>query len=63
MSSPSEIVSQFMSHMQRGGDDAAMGLIADDCAYVNPPPMGTVHGPAGVRGVLEPFSRRPLRTS
>jgi limonene-1,2-epoxide hydrolase len=29
--------------------------VAPDCQYINPPPFGTVTGPAGVRAVLEPF--------
>jgi limonene-1,2-epoxide hydrolase len=29
--------------------------VADDCAYTNPPPLGAVQGPAGIRAVLEPF--------
>jgi limonene-1,2-epoxide hydrolase len=32
-----------------------MALISEDCDYINPPPLGAVRGPAGVRGVLEPF--------
>jgi limonene-1,2-epoxide hydrolase len=35
--------------------DEALKLIAPNCEYTNPPPIGTVHGPAGVRAVLEPF--------
>jgi len=53
--SPIEIVRQFMTAMERGDYDAAMPLVAADCAYINPPPLGEVRGPAGVRGVLEPF--------
>jgi limonene-1,2-epoxide hydrolase len=34
--------------------DAAMTLIAETCDYENMP-LGKVVGPAGVRGVLEPF--------
>jgi len=35
--------------------DAALKLVSPDCEYINPPPIGTVHGPAGIRAVLEPF--------
>jgi limonene-1,2-epoxide hydrolase len=41
--------------MQRGDYDLAMKLLAEDCEYTNPPPLGAVRGPAAVRGVLEPF--------
>ena len=50
-----DIVQQFFAHMERGDYDAAMILIADDCDYINPPPLDAVRGPAGVRGILEPF--------
>ncbi len=30
-------------------------MLAPDCAYTNPPPIGTVRGAAGMRAVLEPF--------
>ena len=56
-SSPSEleIVLQFLRDMERLDYDRALELVSDDCAYVNPPPIGEVQGPAGVRAVLEPF--------
>jgi len=50
-----DVVRQFMKHMERGDYDSAMTLIAEDCDYINPPPLGSVRGPAAVRGVLEPF--------
>ncbi len=50
-----DVVRQFMSDMERGDYDAAMTLIAEDCEYINPPPLGAVSGPAAVRGLLEPF--------
>ncbi len=50
-----DVVRQFMSDMERGDYDAAMNLIAEDCEYINPPPLGAVSGPAAVRGLLEPF--------
>ena len=53
--SPTQIVRQFLQDMERLDYDAALHWIAADCEYVNPPPLGAVHGPAGVRSVLEPF--------
>ena len=35
--------------------DEALKLVSEDVAYSNPPPLGTVRGPAGIRAVLEPF--------
>jgi limonene-1,2-epoxide hydrolase len=56
VSSPSiDAVRQFMKHMQQGDYDSAMTLIAEDCEYINPPPIGAVRGRAAVRGVFEPF--------
>lgn len=52
---PRDVVRQFMSYMEQGDYDSAMALVADDCEYINPPPLGSVRGPAAVRGVLEPF--------
>jgi len=34
--------------------DTALKSVNEDCEYSNGP-LGTVHGPAGVRAVLEPF--------
>lgn len=51
---PAETVRAFLRAMQVLDYDAAMTLIAPDCDYENVP-MGKVAGPAGVRGVLEPF--------
>lgn len=50
-----KVVQQFFRHMERGDYDPAMALISEDCDYINPPPMGAVRGPTGVRSVLEPF--------
>ena len=50
-----QIVRQFLKDMERLDYDAAVRLISPDCDYVNPPPLGAVRGPAGVRAVLEPF--------
>ena len=53
--SPVELVRQFLKAMERLNYDAALKLVSDDCEYTNPPPLGTVRGPAGIRSVLEPF--------
>ena len=52
---PLDIVKQFMKLMEPLDYDAALKLVASTVEYINPPPIGTVHGPAGVRAVLEPF--------
>ncbi len=52
---PLEVVRQFLKDMERLDYDTALKLVSDDCEYTNPPPIGTVHGPAGIRAVLEPF--------
>ena len=54
-STPLEIVRRFMTLMEPLNYDEALKLISDNCEYINPPPLGTVVGPAGVRAVLEPF--------
>jgi len=53
--SPLDVVRQFLSDMERLDYDAALGWVDDACEYVNPAPLPVVHGPAGVRGLLEPF--------
>lgn len=55
MPSPLETVTSFMKTMEPLDYDRAVTLVADDCEYTNPPPFGTVRGPAGIRAVLEPF--------
>ena len=52
---PIETVKAFLKAMEPLDYDTALGLIAETCEYTNPPPLGTVLGPAGVRAVLEPF--------
>ena len=54
---PIDTVRQFMKLMEPLNYDAALKLVSDTCEYTNPPPFGTVHGPAGIRAVLEPFFR------
>lgn len=51
---PIDVVRSFMAAMERLDYDTAMQYVAPDCEYTNIP-MGTVHGPAGIRSVLEPF--------
>lgn len=53
--SPTEVVRQFLKDMERLDYDTALKLVSHNCEYANPPPVGTVHGPAGIRSVLEPF--------
>jgi limonene-1,2-epoxide hydrolase len=52
--SPLETVQAFMDAMAVKDYDNGLALVADDCEYENMP-LGKVHGPAGVRSVLEPF--------
>jgi len=52
---PHDVVKAFMKHMEKMDYDTALQLVAADCEYTNPPPIGTVHGPDGIRAVLEPF--------
>ncbi|MGZ3376800.1 MAG: limonene-1,2-epoxide hydrolase family protein [Phenylobacterium sp.] len=53
--SPVDIVRRFMTDMERLDYDSALKLVSDACEYVNPAPFPVVHGPAGIRGILEPF--------
>lgn len=53
--SPVEIVRLFLADMERLDYDAGLKWVSAACEYVNPPPLSVVHGPEGVRGVLEPF--------
>lgn len=57
MSDPSalETVKTFLETLGKKEYDAAAAFVSEDCEYTNPPPLGTVRGPAGIRGVLEPF--------
>ncbi len=51
---PLQIVTAFMTEFESMNFDAGIRYVADDIEYINSP--GTaVHGPSGVRGVLEPF--------
>lgn len=59
--SPLDVTLQFLKDMEQMDYDAAMRWVADQCEYVNPPPLPVVYGPAGVRGLLEPFFAPNLR--
>lgn len=52
---PLATVKAFMKAMEPLDYDTAVTFLSDDCEYTNPPPIGTVRGPAGMRAVLEPF--------
>lgn len=52
--SPIEVVKAFMTAMEKMDYDTALKYVSNDCAYTNGP-LGTMHGPAGVRAALEPF--------
>lgn len=53
--SPMSVVRAFLSAMEKTDYETAMRYVADDCEYANPGVLPTVYGPAGVRGLLEPF--------
>ena len=53
--SPLDVVRQFLKASEVGDYDTALSLVSDNCEYTNPPPLGTVRGPAAMRGLLEPF--------
>lgn len=52
---PLQVVQQFMTHMEKLDYEHALALVTEDCAYINPPPIGAVRGPAEMRAVLQPF--------
>ena len=51
---PSETVTAFIDALEAKDFDAAIALISDECEYDNVP-MGKVHGPVEIRGLLEPM--------
>lgn len=59
MSEPSKaplaVAKAFLAAMETLDYDTALKFVSDACEYTNPPPIGSVHGAAGVRAVLEPF--------
>lgn len=52
---PIDVVKAFLGAMEVLDYDRALPHVAPDCTYINPPPIGMVSGPAGLRAVLEPF--------
>ena len=53
--SPTDVVREFLKAMEPLDYETALGFVAATCEYTNPPPIGTVHGPTGMRAVLVPF--------
>src|SRR4051812_42769971 len=51
---PMDVVKAFMAALGNKDYDTALQYVADECEYDNVP-LSKVYGPAGVRGVLEPF--------
>lgn len=49
------VTAAFLKAMERLDYGTAMTFVSANCEYTNPPPLGTVHGPAAIRGLLEPF--------
>jgi limonene-1,2-epoxide hydrolase len=49
-----DVVTSFIQALERRDLDAALALVTDDVEYDNVP-MSKVHGPDGIRQVLEPF--------
>jgi limonene-1,2-epoxide hydrolase len=50
-----EVVRRFLKAMEPLDYDTALALVSPTCIYINPPPIGEVSGPEGIRAVLEPF--------
>jgi limonene-1,2-epoxide hydrolase len=50
-----EIVRRFLKAMEPLDYVTALALVSPTCVYINPPPIGEVSGPEGIRAVLEPF--------
>lgn len=50
-----DIVRRFLKAMEPLDYDTALALVSPSCVYINPPPIGEVIGPQGIRAVLEPF--------
>ncbi|QXQ07835.1 nuclear transport factor 2 family protein [Sphingosinicellaceae bacterium] len=53
--SPLDAAKAFLKAMEPLDYDGALKFVSVACEYTNPPPIGTVHGPVGIRAVLEPF--------
>lgn len=53
---PLDVVKAFLAAMAVKDYDNGLRYVAETCEYFNSPDsMPTVHGPAGVRALLEPF--------
>jgi limonene-1,2-epoxide hydrolase len=52
---PIDVVRAFLAAMEKGDYENGLQFIADTCEYANPGVLPTVFGPAGIRGLLEPF--------
>lgn len=52
---PIEIVRRFLKAMEPLDYDTALAFVSPTCVYINPPPIGEVSGPEGIRAVLGPF--------
>lgn len=52
---PLTTVRSFMKFMEVMDYENGFKLVASDCEYTNPPPLGTVIGPDAARAILEPF--------
>lgn len=50
-----DIVRRFLKAMEPLDYDTALALVSPTCVYINPPPIGEVIGPEGIRAVLGPF--------
>ncbi len=53
-STPTQVVESFLDAMVRMDFDRGIAFVSEDCEYTNIP-MQTVHGPVGIREVLDPF--------
>lgn len=61
---PIDVVTAFMSAMERLDYDSASAFVSESVTYTNMPlgeTNGTVIGPAGIRSVLEPFFAPTIR--
>jgi limonene-1,2-epoxide hydrolase len=52
---PIEVVHAFLNAMEKNDMDGALTFVSDNCEYTNPPPTGTVRGPAAALAVLAPL--------
>lgn len=50
-----DVTRRFLKSMEPLDYDTALALVSPNFTYINPPPIGAVTGPQGIRAVLEPF--------